>query len=169
MSKYIAFSTYCKEHKLSVPKDFNIEKDLLPKIPATEYKVAGYKFSEEILNKVVKEFDFPEVRTRVTKPSVLVLFKEKRSDLFIFGYTNNERKLHQEVNNAFSEFDLEFSSVWWKEDQPSDIIKSITNVLNLTGSEDDEPLNIQLTDYKVKGVVATTNLEFVNLITSEQY
>ena len=107
MSKYIAFSTYCKEHNLSIPKDFNIEKDLLPLIPATDYKVAGYKFAEEALSYAVKELGLKQKKEVTREPVTQFVFRYSYKDKSLIVFLlERESKLELALKNLEEILDL---------------------------------------------------------------
>jgi len=131
--KYIALSGYCKENKLSISKDFNIETDLLPKMMKDDFKISGYKFKESTLDKIVPDFGFKEVVFRPSKPKRLYILEDEVSGIKIVLQSNNIEKDKRAIIGALShneELDLKTLAVIETINQ-DDIVSALLVLENL--------------------------------------
>jgi len=158
MSKYIAFSSWAKENELSIPKDFDIEKNLLPKIPTTDYKIAGYRFNKDFLDsikdEIVNDFNLKKIEKRELPKKIIILFKIKK-DTIIYMETR-ENNIQFEKANLQTLLNLENLDEIKRLDYDNRILSS----LSLFSKEES---NLELSK-KSKAVIFIVNECLIKLI-----
>ena len=138
--EYIALSSYCKKHDLSISKDFDIGSFVLTvkENDQTGAKVSGWKFRVDVLDEYVPKLGFKTVQRRPTEPDEIFAYTTLIDDQEVYVFAalkpSTEKKFIRELEDII-DVTLEKVDDIGYDDVPAKLIESLNVIGKLIDGE----------------------------------